>query len=465
ECRDREYRDRESEYWEREDRDRDGEYRDKKEFMQEKIIGRQRSRGSTLTRVLVFCLAAILFGAIMTATFVYLRPWMEKRIGRNPRRETAQVTIPTDEMEAEVIPETMEQIQTEEDVEESESSAETSERLEQEIQEALETYAFTMDDLEELYMNLRQVVMQADKGIVKIRSVNQDIDWFDNQFETEGQFAGALIAKTEDELIFMAPLEAVQNADSLEISLSSTLTVKGYVKQTDTQTGIAIVCVDVLETGGAELSGLTPIPLGNSWSVSQGDIVIAVGSPVGKVHSSIFASISYIEKNVSVPDGSVRMLYTDMHCDGEKGTFLLNTKGQLVGWITDLTDIPDMEEESVSVAYGISDYKVTLEKLTNGIPMPYLGIYGQEISEEMKENGIPAGVYVLQCQNNSPAYQAGIQNGDILVEIEGASVRSMKELQLQLEGLQSEQSVTVKVRRKSREEYRELSYTVVLGSR
>lgn len=447
----------------------------KKQFMKEKIIGRQRTRKDTFKRVVLFCLAAILFGTIVTATFVCLRPWMEKRWGKNPRKETAQVTIPRDESEPEIPPETLELessiAKSEENdstqIEATESTMETSEQIDQKIQEALETYEFTMTDLEKMYASLRQVVMQADKGIVRIHSVNQDVDWFDNLFETEGQFSGALIAKTEDELIFMAPLSAVQNADSLEVSLSSSLTVNGYVKQTDTQMGIAIVSVDVHEIESSEIMNLTPIPLGNSWSVSQGDLVIAVGSPVGMVHSSMFGNITYMEKNVRVADGVARMLYTDMQCDAEEGTYLLNTKGQLIGWVTERQTYMGEEaaEQTVSVTYGISDYKAALEKLTNGIPVAYLGIYGQENSAIMMENGIPAGVYVLQCQNDSPAYQAGIQNGDIIIEIGGIEVHTMKELQLQLEGMQSGQNVSVKVLRDGREEYKEISYNVTLGSR
>lgn len=66
------------------------------------------------------------------------------------------------------------------------------------------------------------------------------------------------------------------------------------------------------------------IPLGNSYSVRQGDPVIAVGAPGGIVHSSAYGFISYIMKNVQVPDGMTRLLLADICGDAPTGTFLLN---------------------------------------------------------------------------------------------------------------------------------------------
>ena len=45
--------------------------------------------------------------------------------------------------------------------------------------------------------------------------------------------------------------------------------------------------------------------------------------------------------------------------------------------------------------------------------MPYIGIYGVDVSEDMKEQGLPKGVYVKEVEVDSPAMAAGIQNGDI----------------------------------------------------
>ena len=53
----------------------------------------------------------------------------------------------------------------------------------------------------------------------------------------------------------------------------------------------------------------------------------------------------------------------------------------------------------------------------------------------MEENGMPAGVYVADCIQNGPAYNAGIQNGDVIVKIGEKNILSMKDYENQLEAL------------------------------
>lgn len=114
---------------------------------------------------------------------------------------------------------------------------------------------------------------------------------------------------------------------------------------------------------------------------------------------------------------------------------------------------------------AISDYKTILEKLSNGIAAPYLGVRGQEVSTAMEENGMPAGVYVADCIQNGPVYNAGIQNGDVIVKIGEKNILSMKDYENQLEALHQGDTVTVTVQRKSVNEYKELEYQVNVGAR
>ena len=110
--------------------------------------------------------------------------------------------------------------------------------------------------------------------------------------------------------------------------------------------------------------------------------------------SSAYGFISYIMKNVQVPDGMTRLLLADIRGDAPTGTFLLNLNGQMIGWVTD--DYERDQLTNLTTAMAISDYKTILEKLSNGIAAPYLGVRGQEVSTAMEENGMPAGVYVAE---------------------------------------------------------------------
>ena len=83
----------------------------------------------------------------------------------------------------------------------------------------------------------------------------------------------------------------------------------------------------------------------------------------------------------------------------------------------------------MTTVVAISDYKGILERLSNGIPAPYFGIKGQEVSPAMEESGMPHGIYVTATVTDSPAYNAGIQAGDIITWMNGEQVGNMKDFQ------------------------------------
>ena len=123
--------------------------------------------------------------------------------------------------------------------------------------------------------------------------------------------------------------------------------------------------------------------------------------------------------------------------------FLLILAGQVIGWITEHADAEDIA--GASLAMPISEYKLMLERLSNGIAIPYVGIQGQDVSDAMLEQGIPQGVYITESIADSPAYQAGIQSGDILVRFNGQEIVSLRDFQSCLEDVESGETVTAGV--------------------
>ena len=72
---------------------------------------------------------------------------------------------------------------------------------------------------------------------------------------------------------------------------------------------------------------------------------------------------------------------------------------------------------------------------------------------------------MADCIQNGPVYNAGIQNGDVVVKIGEKNILSMKDYENQLEALRQGDTVTVTVQRKSVNEYKELEYQVNVGAR
>ena len=73
--------------------------------------------------------------------------------------------------------------------------------------------------------------------------------------------------------------------------------------------------------------------------------------------------------------------------------------------------------------YKRQDIKDIIEKLSNDETIPYIGIQGIDVTEEIANQGIPEGVYVKEVDAESPAMAAGIQAGDIITSIGGEEVK------------------------------------------
>ena len=473
----------------------------KRPFIREKVAKPPRTKRQMAFRVFAYVILAAIAGVAAGTSFAVAGPLAERYLNPTTAAPTSPtVTIPTDtetvppasvpgsgaasgnageepasaetadtpgnadggadsesaQTASETPPETMP-----EDTTEEETEPETTQPIEEVLQSAIEEYNYTVDDLNSMYIALHNVVTTANNGIVTVHSVRQELDWFDNPIETAGLFAGAVIAATEQELMILTPAAAIENADALRVTFADGSEAECMVRQTDSVTGMTVVSVPLDSLEERTRMQVAAIPLGNSFLVKQGDVVIAVGAPAGAVRSSAYGFISNIVRNVQVPDGVTRLLYADVKADPAAGTFLLNTNGEMVGWVTDAYE----STAGIAVAEGISDYKTILEKMSNGISIPYLGIQPQEVSEAMQESGMPAGIYVAECTINGPAYDAGIQSGDIIVRIGEADVVKISDYQLQVAALHKGDLATVVVQRRGAEEYIELEYQVSVGAR
>lgn len=430
-----------------------------KTFMREKIVKPKQSKKQMAGRLVCLFLFAVIFGIVAAVSFVVSKPMAEKLLGEEPEPSTEPITIERDvEQEStEAVMETMEPTVPETTPEHD------AEEIREIVKEEVEQIPMTPDKVKEWNQVLRDIGNGAGNSIVTVSSEKYQKDWFDNPVIRRGQYAGIILAVNTKEVVILTEESALQEADSLQIVFGDGTSVSGTVKQTDAYSGLAVISANVSDLSDVTKKWIGAIELGNSYSVSAGDMLIAVGSPAGPVYSVKNGTVSYVAKNVQTADGHTRVFYADMTCDKERGTFFLNLSGQLVGWATSLFD--EEESEGMTKIMSLSEYKGNLQKLTNGAAIPYVGIKGQEVSALMQMEGIPSGIYITESIADGPAYSAGIQNGDILKKINGIEVTAMRDYQNVLENLESGMEISVVVERKGINEYKEIEYRVTIGAR
>ena len=406
------------------------------------------------------------------------RPMVEKFLGTEPPSTSIPITIQQDSDPASREPTSETMMET---TAETLQPEEMREEIEEMVSEAMEDFPWTEKNLQEMNEAVRAIYLESEisividilvgagdlsgvgKSIVTVASIRQETDWFDNPILSTGQYAGIILAINPSEVVILTGEKAVEDADSLGVIFGDGSTASVEVKQRDTIAGMAAIRVKTADIGEQTLNWIQAASLGNSYSVRPGDMILAVGSPTGHVHSVITGMISYVAKGVQVADGQTRMLYTDFDGDGDRGVFLLNLSGQLIGWVTEQMEAE--ETAGASLAMPISEYKWMLEQLSNGVSIPYFGILGQDVSDSMLGDGIPRGVYITESIADGPAYSAGIQSGDILVRFGDQDISSLREFQGCMEETKSGDTVSVVIRRKSIDEYREIEYDVVIGAR
>lgn len=431
-----------------------------KKFMREKIVKPQPGRRQIIGRIVCLFIAAVLFGVIAAVSFVVSRPVAEKYLGKEPETTAIPITIDRDDEPGSPAEprETMEEtapveIQTEQSRQE----------LEEIVRQELKNMTWTIDKVEGYNQVLQDIAQTADQSIVTVASVKKETDWFDNPVESMGQYAGIVTAINTNEVVILTVEGAVENADSLRILFHDGNAASGSLKQKDSQTGLAVVSVAASELADETKKWLKPVTLGNSYTVRAGDLVIAVGSPAGAVHSVKRGIVSHVAKNVQIADGQTRVLYMDFECDAGNGTFFLNLSGQLIGLASEFCETELCT--GTTTVMPVSEYKGCLQKLSNGIPIPYMGIRGQDVSEAMQKKGIPAGIYIMESILDGPAYLAGIQNGDILTKIGTVEIDSFREFQAQMESLKTGEQISVTIQRKGIEDFKEIEYNINIGAR
>lgn len=425
----------------------------KREFMREKIVKQSLSKTQIVKRTVLFLCLAVLFGVIAAVSFVLSKPLADRYLGKEGPEESSSIMFTKDEPET-VPAETLEETTAPEGEERN---------MEEAVSEAMSDYTFTADNLNALHEAIQEIGQQADKGIVTVRSGKQHVDLFGNPVENTGDYAGAVIAKTSGEFLIFTYGDAVKQADSISVTFFDGTEAVGQSKQVDEVLNMAVVSVKAEELEPDVRKNITVLNLGNSYVVKAGDFVVGGGSPAGIVHSTTYGTISSVARNVQMTDGITRILYADIRSNSQMGTFLLNTAGEIIGWTTDAYKTEDNRD--ITMAVSISDYKAVLGKMINGSPAPYFGVQGQEVNEAMRETGVPSGVYVVEAVAGSPAYDAGIQNGDIITLFGEKEITTFKELQMQIETSESGQEIIVTVMRKGRDGYIELKYPVGIRAR
>ena len=221
----------------------------------------------------------------------------------------------------------------------------------------------------------------------------------------------------------------VGDARSIKVSLLDGKVMEARVVGTDPDNDLAVIKIDA--------SGLPVAELGSSAGLVVGELAIAMGSPQGFEQSVTSGIISGLHRNVSGSVSLLDVIQTDAAINpGNSGGPLCNAAGQVIGINTAIYS-QSGGYDGIGFAIPIDTVKPVVEELIKSgkVVHPWMGISGATLTPEVaKRYNLKAqsGALVREVYRGAPADKAGLQTGDIIVEIGGQAIDSMDSLILEV---------------------------------
>ena len=309
-----------------------------------------------------------------------------------------------------------------------------------------------------------------------INSVNSGLfDFFfgsntPRSYTTEGAGSGVIVAEDDENLYILTNNHVVKDTSELSVKFiddkSYDATIKGVSKRKD----IAIVTVSKNSIENETLSKIKIATLGDSTKLKVGNGVIAIGNALGYGQSVTIGVVSALNREVTTEDYTQEMIQTDAAINGgNSGGALLNSKGEVIGInsakYSQSGTSTSASIEGMGFAIPISDVTELIVSLIKGEDDKELtlGIEGYMTnSGNIASYRLPEGFYVSAITPGGNAEKSDLEIGNIITEIEGNKVTSLETIRKVLNKKQHGDTVTLKVKYASRNEYKEKEIVITL---
>lgn len=332
--------------------------------------------------------------------------------------------------------------------------------LEEQMQ--VERLSATVEEKKEESKKIVEVIEEVNESIVgisKIKSSGSSI-FSENGISELGMGTGVILS--EDGYILTNWHVAGEKYSNCYITIENGKIYNGTVMWADSDLDLAIVKIAA--------KGLTPIKIGDSAQVQVAEAVYAVGNPIGFEFQKTVTSgiISAVDRTIKIEEENKLsymedLIQTDASInEGNSGGPLVNVNGEMIG----ITTIKIASVEGIGFAVPINTIKPIIQKFlqTGKFEEAFIGIYGfdREVIPYLNGNiEFDSGIYVDEVSVSGPSYKSGLQEGDIITQIDQVTLNKMSEFRNYIYQKQPGDNVTLKVLRNRRE----IEINITLGKR
>ena len=294
-------------------------------------------------------------------------------------------------------------------------------------------------------MSLQQIYLQTIDSVVSVSCALPG-----------GTSTGTGVILSQDGYI-VTNAHVVEDAQSITVMLSDQRSFYATLIGSDAVSDLAVLQVDATD--------LSPAELGDSDNLRVGDVVVAIGNPLGieLMGTMTDGIISAINRDVTSEGRTMTLIQTNAAMNsGNSGGPLINCYGQVIGIntmkISTFTDKAGVE--GIGFAIPSTTVKEIVEQLLEQgyvSGRPTLGLSGEGVSSFYQYYyRMPAGLYIEEVDSTSSAARAGIESGDILISINGIRIYTQEDISTVLYGLEVGDTVEAIIYRGGRQ------YSVIL---
>ena len=271
------------------------------------------------------------------------------------------------------------------------------------------------------------VVAIAEKvtpSVVGVKTFGTAYTYWGQRIPNQELGSGSGIIYSEDGYI-ITNYHVIENATSVMITLSDGTEYDARIIGSDASSDLAVLKV--------EAENLPEAELGDSSALQIGELVVAIGNPLGYENTVTDGIVSGLNRQLTDYIDSATLIQTNATINsGNSGGALVNSKGKVVG--INSAKLVASNAEGMGFALSINEVRPIVEEIISKghVSRPYLGVsinsQYQVDAETAERYEIPMGIQIAEVAVHGPAERAGLQAGDIIYKVNDTLIQNFDDL-------------------------------------
>jgi len=425
-------------------------------FLREKIKERPINKRKVFKQSILTIALAVIFALV--ACFVFF--FFEKGTiaGFNKEAEAEKIELTLQETTDEILPEDM----IKEDIIEPETIADPPDNTSM-IADAIAAYEPDIDDYQGIYNKMKTLAYEANKSLVSVVSIEDKTNWMNESYESQTHTTGIILEDNGTDLYILTDAGIIKEGNEIMVSFFNSQECSAQLKSIDKYTNLAILTVPLSGLHDTTKNSINYASLANSkLSCKNGDLVIAIGDPLGYGSSIGYGIITSTVTEINGIDQNYSLLTTDIFGSENANGVLINKNGKIIGLINQKYNKD--EYKNLISAIGTTEITGLIEDLCNDVKRPHMGVSVTNVSSNaIHYYNVPMGAFITDISLDSPAMNSGIHKGDVITAINDAVVTCVLDYELELSEYAPGDSIVVTVMRPNSDTYIDMDIKVTLS--